>query len=353
MIEFLEPKLTPRKNMTSPLVLDKKITNKFNYLLSSLRIRIFRNLAPFLPPVGGNIYDIFLFNDEIDMLKLRFAELYDYVDFFIICECSVTFSGKQKPLYFFENRNLFLAYADKIRHYVIPVPPQDAYVTNPSNSNQLISEFWQRNQLSAAFKFARGHDLILISDVDELPKVSVLDRVYKICYWSNCVTFFRQNWYLLFLNARVVDREHYVFASNGPPRRSDKSTWIGTFASTALNLKRKHDYDLNAVWSKKWGSHSIVEPIVMDAGWHFSYMSGLRGLLTKCEALGNKEYTASTVDEIAAGRFIGNSLRIEDVGDQLPKVLQEHPHLWTHLMTYENSFSSLASSLTKHLNDRQ
>lgn len=35
------------------------------------------------------IYDAFMFNSELDMLEVRLLELYDFVDYFVICEAPV------------------------------------------------------------------------------------------------------------------------------------------------------------------------------------------------------------------------------------------------------------------------
>ena len=45
------------------------------------------------------IYDCFNFFNELDILELRLNILYDYVDYFVIVESSVTHSGQPKPFY--------------------------------------------------------------------------------------------------------------------------------------------------------------------------------------------------------------------------------------------------------------
>ena len=60
----------------------------------------------------GKIYDCFNFFNELDILEIRLNTLYDYVDFFVIVESSVTHSGEEKPFYF--EKNLFPKYNIKI-----------------------------------------------------------------------------------------------------------------------------------------------------------------------------------------------------------------------------------------------
>ena len=50
------------------------------------------------------IVDAFIFNNEIEILKIRLFELYDIVDYFILVEGNLTFTGNKKPLYYNENK---------------------------------------------------------------------------------------------------------------------------------------------------------------------------------------------------------------------------------------------------------
>ena len=45
------------------------------------------------------IIDSFLFFNEIDLLKVRLKYLGEHVDYFVISEANIDFSGKKKDLY--------------------------------------------------------------------------------------------------------------------------------------------------------------------------------------------------------------------------------------------------------------
>ena len=60
------------------------------------------------------IFDVFTFYNELDLLELRMNILGDSVDYFVINEANITFTGKPKPLYFAENRKRFKKWEDKI-----------------------------------------------------------------------------------------------------------------------------------------------------------------------------------------------------------------------------------------------
>ena len=71
------------------------------------------------------IYDIFIFFNELDLLEIRLNILDLYVDYFVIVECTETFSGLVKPLYYKENKDLFKKWNHKIIHYVVDNMPKN------------------------------------------------------------------------------------------------------------------------------------------------------------------------------------------------------------------------------------
>ena len=72
------------------------------------------------------VFDCIPFFNELDILKLRMQIMAPYVDFFVIEEASVTFSGEPKRMIFAENRQLFAEYEGKIRY--VPVENGRAHV---------------------------------------------------------------------------------------------------------------------------------------------------------------------------------------------------------------------------------
>ena len=54
----------------------------------------------------AKVYDTFLFFNELDLLEIRLNILDDYVDYFVLCEANQTFSGKDKKLYYKENKKV-------------------------------------------------------------------------------------------------------------------------------------------------------------------------------------------------------------------------------------------------------
>ncbi|MDE7275622.1 MAG: glycosyl transferase GT17 family protein, partial [Lachnospiraceae bacterium] len=107
------------------------------------------------------IYDCIPFFNELDILKLRLQVLAPYVDRFVIEESAVTFSGEPKPMIFAQNREMFAEFGDKILYVAVENSPMD--VTTHERDK------FQKNQLIRAMGDCEPEDIIIFSDVDEIP----------------------------------------------------------------------------------------------------------------------------------------------------------------------------------------
>lgn len=117
--------------------------------------------------------DCFTFFNELDVLKIRLEELYEVVDRFVLVESNKTFRGQPKPYYFSENQDIFEKYLDKI--VVVKVEDNNVF----SSDYRLESwerEYWQRNQIMQGIADCADDDIIIISDVDEIPRKSIVSE---------------------------------------------------------------------------------------------------------------------------------------------------------------------------------
>jgi hypothetical protein len=104
------------------------------------------------------IWDMVPFFNELEILELRLETLDPVVDKFVICEATTTHSGKPKPLLLQENAHRFEKWAHKIKHVVVEL----------GQTTDWGREKEQRVCLWHGFS-GNPHDLIILSDVDEIP----------------------------------------------------------------------------------------------------------------------------------------------------------------------------------------
>ena len=213
------------------------------------------------------IYDCFMFYDEDLVVDLRLNILNEHVDEFIIVESKFTHSGEKRELLF--DINKYSNFKNKINYIALDIEPYNLEkVTNSdtedkTNSkyimNALKRENFQRNEITKGLTKANPEDLILISDVDEIPNLSNLD-VSKV---NNEIVLFKQNFYYYKLNLKL-----------------ENMPWLGTKACKYKNLKspqwlrnvkdKKYPFwRLDVLFSnKKYSNIKFIE----NGGWHFSNM---------------------------------------------------------------------------------
>lgn len=202
------------------------------------------------------IYDCFRFFNEFDLLEVRFETLWDFVDKFVLVEADRTDSNNPKPLHYEENKERFAKYHEKIIHVV--VRDYDG-TTTPSGM-----DIYQRNCIMRGLVEANDDDIILISDVDEIPDPS-------------CFTAFSQltrGWYSVCLVPML-----YYYRFNMQMYMKPES-WIdlldfGTRAILYRELK------LTTPSRVRLCTDGFV---VKNAGWHFSYIGNADAIIKKIEA---------------------------------------------------------------------
>ena len=217
------------------------------------------------------IIDCCIFFNEIDMLKIRLNMLYQYVDFFVICEANITHSGESKGYNFLSNQDEFSPWSDKIifLKYEPDVSGLDfSYKTTKYDdaTPQWQVENGQRNFLAQYLLGQSDDDMAIICDVDELwhPKVA---------------KFLRSNEYKLD-RGRLEMQFHYYYL-NCVGVGKDNSIWNLPFFSK-VGLIRE-DSDLSKIRSK------VQLPSIRDCGWHFSYLGGVEAIAKKIQAFAHQE----------------------------------------------------------------
>ena len=117
------------------------------------------------------IYDCIQFFNEENILDLRLNILDEFVNFFVIVESTTDHQGKTKKLNFAKDK--FKKFQKKII-YIVVEDTLDAIKKPHLGQNSLV-ERHQRNSITRGLKNCLDDDLVIISDVDEIPDLNKLN----------------------------------------------------------------------------------------------------------------------------------------------------------------------------------
>lgn len=200
------------------------------------------------PILKRKIFDCFLFFNEIELLDLRLIELNEIVDYFVLVEAKKTYTGIEKELFFEKNKEKFSKYLNKIIHVIIEDLPTD--------KGAWEAEYFSRNAILQGLTNAGEDDLIILSDIDEIPSSKKIKEFNKdephvfqqklYYYYVNCLQ--NQLW-----NGSIITSKKYL---NSPQKLRDQRE----------NL-----------------------PKIQQGGWHFSFLGGPERIIDKIKAYAETE----------------------------------------------------------------
>lgn len=210
------------------------------------------------------VYDCFMFFDELMLLDLRLHMLDPYVDYFVIAESTYTHSGHTKKLLF--DISQYKAFAHKIRYIIVDEPPPDLYgrddpIDTPNNKaiyNALRRDNFQRNALMQGINDATDKDIIIVSDLDEIPNLAHINfEDIKQRY----IIFMQQFFYYKF-NLRL--NNHPWAGSKACKRKHFKSPQY----LRNIKTKRYHPLLRPDTWFDEKKHYSIAT--INNGGWHYT-----------------------------------------------------------------------------------
>ena len=137
------------------------------------------------------VIDCFSYFDEDLILEIRLSTLYNYVDEFVICEATLDHAGNNKELNF--NIEKFKQFRDKINYIVIDDLPKEVKKFKKNWHPAHARDQFQRNALVRGIDHCNDDDLIMISDLDEIPNPEKISSFGS----DNSYACFVQNNYLL------------------------------------------------------------------------------------------------------------------------------------------------------------
>ena len=211
------------------------------------------------------IIDCFMYFNEDLVLDVRLNELNPHIDKFVIVESNFTHSGEKKDFNFdirkfqkFANKIIYLK-IDQKPNNLIQINEQDSEddIKNKQVENALILENFQRNYIYKGLENFNDDDFILISDIDEIPNLSLID----LNKHKNSIVLFKQ--YFFHYKFNLFLDNFYFFGSKGCMKKNLKSPqWLRNVKGKKYSIFRLDTY----FSKKKYNNIKIVE----KGGWHFT-----------------------------------------------------------------------------------
>ena len=244
------------------------------------------------------VIDCFQFYNELDLLDVRLAELAPVVDRFVLVEARYTHAGDPKPLYFDQNRHRFAAYLERIDHVIVEDDP---------GGFSWKREGHQREAIARGIPDLADDDMVLVSDVDEIPRRSVIAALREM----------PADLYSLQLAI------HLYFLDLKSPE-----PWISAAAAPGRLIKR---IGVNPI---RYLVKQNIGRTIEHGGWHFTWMGGLDGFRAKMRAYAHRENSAGFA---AAGDSEARLERFYATGEFEAGLV---PGMWSdiHRVTMDDDF---------------
>ena len=255
------------------------------------------------------IFDCFMFYDEELLLDIRMNILNDFVDYFIIVESKYFHNGNGRNLKF--NINNYSKFKDKIIYIVHDEKPNDIWEINKNDKKEDIShkkivnahlrENHQRNFIEKGLSKSKGDDLILISDVDEIPNLESID-LRKI---KNKIIMFEQNIFYYKLN-RYLHGFKWFGTKACKKKELVSPQWLRNVKSSKYPFFRIDTFFSNSKYTDKF--------YIKNGGWHFSNLKNSVDIELKLKSyLHHHDYEKEELGKKKIEELIKNNSTIYDM----------------------------------------
>jgi len=255
------------------------------------------------------IYDCFIFNHEIELLKIRLNILDKYVDKFIITEGDLTFTGSPKVSNYLKNKENFKKWEEKIIHNPIKIP---------NLKGPWEREIFSRNSMIDLDIF-EDKDILIMSDSDEIPNPLVIKEWPN---WISSDTHFslEQSCYAYWINNLYSNK------------------WYGSRIATYKYMKNKKAHDIREATEAEY---ELSGSIITNGGWHFTYLGDEKYIREKLSSFCHTEFdvpeiTDNISENLAKGKDILNRSKIKykrvDLDYSFPEFLINNQEKYSHLI---------------------
>jgi beta-1,4-mannosyl-glycoprotein beta-1,4-N-acetylglucosaminyltransferase len=234
----------------------------------------------------SKIFDCFIFNNEIDLLKIRLNYLNEFVDYFVIVESCQTFQGKKKKFNFKKNINFFKKYKKKIIYFENNIFAKDiedlkkktrSKFPNVYEKVELLNNFnkldftWYLDAthreiiIESVKEKIKENDFMVLSDVDEFPNYKILkNKMFN----KDKINVLVQKEYKYFINSYNYNNWHGTIIG--------KWKYINKIGLNNLKINAK----------KSFNKYHYVK----NGGYHFTSLGPITKIIKKLNSWGHKEF---------------------------------------------------------------
>ena len=250
-----------------------------------------------------------MYFDEEVVLDLRLNTLDKYIDYFVIVESSFTHRGDKRKLKF--DHKKFEKFKEKIIYLTFDEEPRGIEIINSNDNkseesrkyilNAAKRENGQRNYIINGLQNASPEDLILISDVDEIPnleKINLKNLKEKIFMFQQDMFYYKFN----------LKLPNIVWSGTKACRKKDllSPQWLRN-----IKDKKYPFFRLDIFFSKtKYNSVKFIK----DGGWHFSNIKSPEEIEHKLKSyLHHREFDEESLSIQQIDKIIKNKQAIYDL----------------------------------------
>ena len=269
-----------------------------------------------------------MYFDEDVILDLRLNILNPFIDYFVIVESTFNHKGEKRKLKF--DINKYKKFENKIIYLIFDEEPSgiekvfdtdnEGEVSRKLILNAASRENGQRNFISKGLERANEKDLILISDVDEIPNLEKIN-------WNTLkdqIVLFKQDMFYYKFNLRLPD---LIWSGSKACRKKylKSPQWLRN-----VKDKKYSFFRLDTLFSEK---KYINIKFINNGGWHFSNIKTAAEIEYKLKSyLHHREFDLNPISESEIEDIIKNKQAIYDlkVDKKINKIgsgnkLVEHP----------------------------
>ena len=264
------------------------------------------------------IFDCFMYFDEEIVLDVRLNTLNQFVDYFVIVESKYTHRGDLRNLRF--NHKKFEKFKDKIIYLIYDNEPKEIEIINNEDSNGEKSRKYilnaayrensQRNFIKEGLINANDNDMILVSDLDEIPNLLNVDFdkiEEKIIMFKQEMFYYKFNLYLpnLSWTGSKACKKKYLLSPQ----------WLRNIKDRKYSFLR-----LDIFFSKnKYKNIKFIN----DGGWHFTNIKNAKEIQHKLKSyLHHREFdenplSIKQIEDIIKNKRAIYNLNVDKTEDKI------------------------------------